>query len=487
MSKTTFKNRVFGITMVKSVVSNYNADFTKQPRTLPSGTVYATDKALKYTIKHFIKKYYERIEVVENKEVVERKHNRIMYFRNFDNKMQPRTLGETYVKMFGTLPKSDLLNKDDEYFLFYINSGEIKGLIPAVPKKENALNAAFWKKLKDEESDNYQFKSKIESVFSHKGENNKKITHKVKKLKEISDYESVKALINNDEGNEDLMFFIFPNNDDNAEIIEFENQDQANSFLDFAKQVDNMATGGIDKYALLKNLLKCIDVRLFGSTFADQTNISIHGPVQITHGLDRTGKNSELRFSEQIMSPFRSSNEKSLDKEATTLGTQFQLEEGHYVHQFSINPSNLDTHNHNLHDDDKIFIDEADIEILKKGLKKGVTDYDSASKIGSENELFLWIELKENSKLVLPNMQFLIDVDLEKKNGKSIIDLSKLFNLLESLPKKKNKGDNGQEIGDEVSQIGKIELGYNVAVTELKGIPEDKKVQGVVITETSLY
>ena len=38
-----FKNRVFGCVIVKAVNANYNADFTHQPRTLPDGTVYATD------------------------------------------------------------------------------------------------------------------------------------------------------------------------------------------------------------------------------------------------------------------------------------------------------------------------------------------------------------------------------------------------------------------------------------------------------------
>ena len=50
----TFKNRVFGCVVIKSVNSNYNADFSHQPRTLPDGSVYATDKALKYTVRNYI-------------------------------------------------------------------------------------------------------------------------------------------------------------------------------------------------------------------------------------------------------------------------------------------------------------------------------------------------------------------------------------------------------------------------------------------------
>ena len=57
----TFKNRVFGCVVIKSVNSNYNADFSHQPRTLPDGSVYATDKALKYTVRNYIDKNYNAL------------------------------------------------------------------------------------------------------------------------------------------------------------------------------------------------------------------------------------------------------------------------------------------------------------------------------------------------------------------------------------------------------------------------------------------
>ena len=53
-----FNNRVFGAVMLKAVNSNFNADFSGLPRTLPNGTVYATDKALKYTIRNYLKDIY---------------------------------------------------------------------------------------------------------------------------------------------------------------------------------------------------------------------------------------------------------------------------------------------------------------------------------------------------------------------------------------------------------------------------------------------
>ena len=50
-----YSNRIYGAALIKAINSNYNADFSGQPRTL-LWIVYATDKALKYAIKNFIKK-----------------------------------------------------------------------------------------------------------------------------------------------------------------------------------------------------------------------------------------------------------------------------------------------------------------------------------------------------------------------------------------------------------------------------------------------
>lgn len=70
----------------------------------------------------------------------------------------------------------------------------------------------------------------------------------------------------------------------------------------------------------------------------------------------------------------------------TTLGTQFKLQEGHYVHHFSVNPGNLDELTE--------FVDNGrltgeDIAKLKEALRCGVTYYDSSSKAGTENEALL--------------------------------------------------------------------------------------------------
>lgn len=294
-----FSNRVYGCAIIKSVNSNYNADFSGQPRKLPNGTVYATDKALKYSIRNYWKKALKE---------------RVFYFKSLTETMSPRSLDETYELNFGKFQETD--------------------------------------------------KTKL-------------------------------------------------------------------------------------RLEVLKNILTCLDVRLFGGTYAGKTNISIHGTCQITHGVNRFGEN--VIYSEQIMSPFRNSNEGSADSTMTTLGTQSRLEEGHYVHHFSLNPKNIEDDVERVNGTG---LTDDDILKLKEGLRRGATYYDSAAKSGTENELLLWIQLKNNSKLVLPSLVELIDINEQRE-----IDLQKIQSLLSE-----------KHI---VSEIEKIELYYNKEITKVINEPEN--------------
>ncbi|WP_065220068.1 MULTISPECIES: type I CRISPR-associated protein Cas7 [Butyricimonas] len=299
----SFKNRVFGCAVIKSVNSNYNADFMHQPRTLPDGTVYATDKVLKYSIRNYFKKQYP--------------YEKVFYFKSLNEDMQPRDLDQTYVDNFGEYPK--------------------------VGKKEEV---------------------------------------KARKI-------------------------------------------------------------------ILENLLGCIDVRLFGGTFASKiANLSLHGCVQFSHGVNRFAEN--IIYSEQISSPFRNSNEDKENSMQTTLGTQFKLKEGHYVHHISVNPGNLEGLA-TLVGNEGVTLE--DIEKLKEGLRNGVTFYDSAAKIGTENELLLWVELKEGSKLVLPSFVELVEVNEARE-----IDLKGICALLGKENVKK--------------EISKIEVYYNQGITKVINMPE---------------
>lgn len=295
----SFNNRCYGCAIIKAQNANYNADFSHQPRTLPDGTVYATDKALKYSVRNFWDKVLGE---------------KVFYFKSINEEMIPRTLDETLTHHFGP----EILKESDK------------------------------KKLRRD---------------------------------------------------------------------------------------------------ILRNILKCIDVRVFGGTYAGKTNLSLHGTTQFTHGVNRFHEG--VIYSEQISSPFRNPSEKSKDSQQSTLGTQSKLQEGHYVHHLSVNPRNL-SGMAEMADHPGLLAD--DIDMLKLGLRRGVTYYDSAAKAGCENELLLWVTLKEDSKAVLPSF-----VDLVSINEAGEIDLSKLTEVLQ-------RG----EIADEIKHI---ELYYNDGISKVVGAP----------------
>lgn len=323
-----FKNRVFGSVIIKSINSNFNADFTGHPRTLPDGIVYATDKALKYAVKDYFRKTLTG--------------EKIFYIKRMNENLNPRSLNETYTELFGEFPTR--------------------------PKKSG------------------------------------------KKAKESGE--------------------------ESTEIIKTE---------------------------VLSKLLECLDIRMFGATFAGDANISIHGPVQINHGVNRFPFN-EI-YSESILSPFRNEGkkdsnegetdkEKKEEKENSTIGNQTNLKEGHYVYHFSINPANLDELT-KLIKNEGAGIKETDITRLKKAFNNAVTFLDSSRKIGSENEATLWVELKEGSIKMLPSFTELITV---KKNGeKSVIDLTQAVQAIEIIKE----------------DVSSVELYFNPLTTEITGMKED--------------
>ena len=289
-----FNNRVYGCAIIKSINSSYNADFSHQPRTLPNGVVYATDKALKWSIRNYWKNVL---------------NEKVFYSKSLDEKMSPRSLDETFENHFG-----------------------------------------------------------VETF----------------KLKDKTDL----------------------------------------------------------RLGVLKNILSCIDVRIFGGTYAGKTNISLHGTCQISHGVNRFSEN--VIYSEQIMSPFRNGDDATM----TTLGSQSKLAEGHYVHHFSVNPKNIEADIERVKAEG---LTDSDIEKLKEGLRKGVSYYDSSAKIGTDNECLVWVQLKEDSKTIMPSFVEMVEI-----NDKKEIDLVAVSALL-----KKHSAD-----------IEKIELYYDKANTKVINFPE---------------
>lgn len=53
--------RVYGVLGVRAVMANWNADFTGAPKSISTGEVFGSDKALKYPIKRFMMEHGEKV------------------------------------------------------------------------------------------------------------------------------------------------------------------------------------------------------------------------------------------------------------------------------------------------------------------------------------------------------------------------------------------------------------------------------------------
>jgi len=87
-------NRVYGIIGIKSIMANWNADFSGRPKTTGFGEIFGSDKALKFPMK----KMWES----EGKKVFY-----IKTFKEEKKKFIPKKLDERYVELFGDLKKDE--------------------------------------------------------------------------------------------------------------------------------------------------------------------------------------------------------------------------------------------------------------------------------------------------------------------------------------------------------------------------------------------
>ncbi|MGH2611440.1 MAG: type I CRISPR-associated protein Cas7 [Rhabdochlamydiaceae bacterium] len=224
-----------------------------------------------------------------------------------------------------------------------------------------------------------------------------------------------------------------------------------------------------DKKSVIINLATATDVRLFGVTYAGDTNVSLTGTTQISYGVNKLDEN--LFFNNAILSPYAdvTAKEKGKAPKQQTLGNETKTLEAHYVYDFVINPNNLINSLEFISNKEreKILLQESDIKLFKEAMCKGVSAVTSSSKIGSDSELFMFVEMKADEKdgkiesHILPLMKDLVKVS--NKNGKTTIDLGDIFASLATSYKR---------------YIAGIELYYDNNATDIigvDGLPINKK------------
>lgn len=286
--------RVYGVAAIKSIMSNWNADMTGNPKSILSGEIFGSDKAFKYPIKKMWQYQGEKVLYIKSYKIEEKEDK---------GKLQPKDLNERYEELFSKLDEK-------------------------TPSRE-----------------------------------------------------------------------------------------------------------------VLKNLFSATDVMNFGATFAEnKQNISITGAVQVGQGYNKY-KDTDIEVID-ILSPFRNSNEKSKEAQASSIGKKIVTQEAHYFYPFSINPQNYDDYLQLGIDGFEGYTKEA-FEKFKAGCLVAATAYNTNSKFGCENEFAMFLYCQPGSSLYLANLDGYID--FSKKNGKSVIDVSRLK----------------QHLGNSLSEIEKIEVYFN--------------------------
>lgn len=211
-----------------------------------------------------------------------------------------------------------------------------------------------------------------------------------------------------------------------------------------------------ENYDPLDVFSKCIDTKLFGITFAmkaakeeENKNISLTGPAQISYGVNKYAEN--IIFSNDILSPYATD---SGDK-SSTIGNENKAKEIYYVYDFVINPQNILNHyEDNSEVQEKMKLKTGDIDSLKDALKNAVTNLNTASKVGSENILTLFITMVEDSKKQMPTLKNFVKIS--KKNNKPSVDLSSIAVIL-------------NKFGDDINNA---ELFYDNDMISVEGIDE---------------
>ena len=77
--------RVYGVLGISSIMANWNADFSGYPKSMSDGTVFGSDKALKYPMK----KMWDN----EGKKVL---YIKSMKFSEKDGSLVPKSMKERY-------------------------------------------------------------------------------------------------------------------------------------------------------------------------------------------------------------------------------------------------------------------------------------------------------------------------------------------------------------------------------------------------------
>ncbi|MGL6106107.1 type I CRISPR-associated protein Cas7 [Romboutsia sp.] len=84
--------RIYGVIGIKSIMANWNADFSGYPKSISTGEVFGSDKALKYPMKKMWENHGEKVLYIKSLKIDEGKKD--------ETKVRPKSLKERYEEIF---------------------------------------------------------------------------------------------------------------------------------------------------------------------------------------------------------------------------------------------------------------------------------------------------------------------------------------------------------------------------------------------------
>ena len=372
-NKELFTNRVYGVQIIKSKNSNYNADFTGSPRTLPDGTVYSTDKVNKFNIRKYLGRNDDSL---------------IFTKTTYKNDLKPMVLKEVYEHHFGDI------GKDKTFALKNLLSKLDVRLFGATfaPKGADSMNISIHGPVQvsyginqfEELKDSGMYTDQIGSPYASK---------------EGADQSTLGSQTRSQEAHYVHHFSINP-----------------------------------------KNLSSYVE-QLYNATISDIRNC------------EKTSKEEKILDKEKVKKLkdlFSSKGNEALKSEFTEKTKDFKGEDAAKFKDLLDEKEEI-IKNAFISEYQALFAN--DVQLLKEAMAVATTYYDSTSKKDSENELLLWIELKEGSEKVFKNFTDLIKIE----NG--TIFIKDVFT---------------KYIGNHADAISKIELAYDKYNTKIDFVYENE-------------
>lgn len=125
------EKRVYGVIGIKSIMSNWNADFSGYPKSISNGEIFGSDKALKYPMKKMWEEKGEKVLYIKSLKIEKDKKEGV--------KVRPKSLKERYEEIFSV---SDLKKeKDNKQVLNNLFSAvDVKNFGATFPEEGNNIS-----------------------------------------------------------------------------------------------------------------------------------------------------------------------------------------------------------------------------------------------------------------------------------------------------------------------------------------------------------